>query len=90
MLLFIGILGVSLFVVLIYLAIGALIGWLAGLIMKGEGFGCVGNIGIAIVGSILGGFVFRRILGIEIGSFITSVLGAILLLFIVRLIKGKK
>lgn len=72
------------------LLIGALVGFLAGKIMKGSGFGALGNIVVGIVGSILGGFVFG-LLGIYsgslIGSLIMSVIGACLLLWIVGMIK---
>lgn len=76
---------------LIYtLLIGALAGWLAGQIMKGRGFGLLGNIVVGIVGAILGGYL-SGILGISIsgdlGALITAVLGAIVLLFVVGLIK---
>jgi len=75
---------------LIFLALGAVAGWLAGLIMKGGGFGLVVNIIVGIVGAIIGGWVFSFV-GIAtesvIGSIITAVVGAIILLFIVGLIK---
>ncbi len=83
------ILGIGIFVIFIYLLIGALIGWIAGLLMKGKGFGFFGNIVIAILGSLLGGFV-TKLLGIHLGSFITAVLGAILLLFLINLVSKKK
>jgi len=83
------ILGISLGVVVIYLLIGALIGWIAGLIMKGKGFGFLGNVIIAILGSLLGGFV-TKILGIHLNSFITAVGGSVLLLWIINLLRGKK
>lgn len=75
---------------LIFLAIGALAGWIAGIIMKGRGFGVIGNIIVGVVGAILGGSVFS-FLGLTagglIGSIITATVGAIILLFIIRLIK---
>lgn len=75
---------------IIFLAIGAVSGWLAGTLMKGGGFGLLGNIVIGIVGAVVGGFVFG-LLGIKagglIGSIITATAGAALLLYIVRLIK---
>lgn len=40
---------------IIFLAVGALVGWLAGLIVKGRGFGLIGNVIVGIVGAILGG-----------------------------------
>lgn len=72
------------------LAIGALAGWLAGIIMKGRGFGILGNIVVGIIGSLIGTYLFT-LLGISaggiIGSIITATVGASLLLFIVSLIK---
>jgi len=83
------ILGLSLFIIIAYLLIGALIGWIAGIIMKGKGFGFIGNVLIAIAGSFLGGFVFK-ILHVNLNSFITAILGSILLVFLLNLIRGKK
>jgi len=75
---------------IIFLAIGAAAGWLAGNLMKGGGFGLLGNIVVGIVGAVLGGFVFG-LLGITttglIGSIVTATAGAALLLFIVDMIK---
>ena len=73
-----------------FLVIGAIAGWLAGQFMKGGGFGLLGNIVVGIVGAIVGGFVFG-ILGISagglIGSLVTATVGAVLLLFIISLVK---
>lgn len=75
---------------LYFLIIGALAGWLAGKIMKGRGFGLLGNIVVGIIGGILGGFLFG-LLGIVsgglIGSLVTALVGAIVLLWIVGMIK---
>jgi uncharacterized membrane protein YeaQ/YmgE (transglycosylase-associated protein family) len=75
---------------IIFLAIGAVAGWLAGTLMKGGGFGLLGNIVVGIIGAVVGGFVFG-LLGISagglIGSIITATAGAALLLFVVGLIK---
>lgn len=74
----------------VFLAIGALAGWLAGNIMEGRGFGVIGNIIVGIVGAVLGGFVFS-FLGLTagglIGSITTATVGAIILLFIISLVK---
>lgn len=76
--------------ILIFLAIGALAGWLAGVIMKGGGFGVLGNIVVGIVGAVVGGLVFG-LLGIAaaglVGEIVTATAGAIVLLFVVNLIK---
>jgi uncharacterized membrane protein YeaQ/YmgE (transglycosylase-associated protein family) len=75
---------------IIFLAIGAVAGWLAGKLMKGGGFGLPGNIVVGIVGAVIGGFVFG-LLGITttglIGSIVTATAGAVLLLFVVDVIK---
>ena len=75
---------------IVFLAIGAIAGWLAGNIMKGRGFGAVGNIVVGIVGAFLGGFLFSLV-GIKaggiIGSLITATVGALVLLWVVNLIK---
>ena len=75
---------------IIFLAIGAVAGWLAGTFMKGAGFGLVGNIVVGVVGAVIGGFVFG-LLGIFanglIGSIVTATAGAALLLYIVSLLK---
>ncbi len=76
---------------IIWLAIGAVAGWLAGQIMKGGGFGLVGDIVVGIVGAVIAGYLLPR-LGIAIGggiiaSIINAVIGACLLLFVIRLVK---
>lgn len=81
--------GISLLVVLIYLLVGVFIGWLAGVIMKGKGFGFIGNIIIAIIGSILGGLIFK-ILNIHLNNFITAIIGSIILVFLINLLRGKR
>lgn len=75
----------------IFLVIGAVAGWLAGIIIKGFGFGLIGNIVVGIVGAFVAGFVLPR-LGISIGSgilgaIIHATIGAVLLLFVIKLVK---
>ena len=76
---------------IIWLVIGAVAGWLAGQIMKGGGFGLVGDIVVGIVGSVIAGWLLPRI-GLYIGGgfiaeIINAVIGAVILLFVVRLVK---
>lgn len=76
---------------LIFLLIGAIAGWLAGIVMKGGGFGLIVDIIIGIIGSVIGGWVFG-LMGISagggmLGSIVVATIGAILLLFVVRLFK---
>jgi len=75
------------------LIIGALSGWLAGVIRQGYGFGLWGNIVIGIIGAYLGSWLFDQI-GVRIGSgtvsqIATSVIGALVLLFLIELIRKK-
>jgi uncharacterized membrane protein YeaQ/YmgE (transglycosylase-associated protein family) len=75
---------------IVFLAIGAIAGWLAGNLLKGGGFGLAGNIVVGILGAIVGGFVFRLV-GISagglIGQVITATAGAAVLLFAIDFIK---
>lgn len=75
---------------IVFLVIGILAGWLAGKIMKGSGFGLLGDLVVGVVGAFLGGWIFG-LLGIAayglIGSLITALVGALILLYIIRLIK---
>ncbi len=73
-----------------FLLIGAVSGWLAGIVLKGGGFGLLGNIIVGIIGALIGGFLFG-FLGLSanglLGSIVTATVGAIVLLFGIRLIK---
>ncbi len=77
---------------LIYtLIIGAVIGWLAGVIRKGYGFGLLGNIIVGIIGAFFGTWLFG-VLNISLGGglaavIITGVIGALVLLFLIGLIR---
>ena len=77
---------------LYYLIVGGIAGWLGGQIMKGSGFGIIGNIVVGIIGGIIGGWLFD-VLDISagsglVGSIITAAAGAIVLLWIARMIKS--
>jgi uncharacterized membrane protein YeaQ/YmgE (transglycosylase-associated protein family) len=77
--------------IIIVLIIGAVAGWLAGLIVKGVGFGLIGNIVVGIVGAFIAGWLLPRI-GISIGggivgSIINATIGAVILLFVIGLIR---
>ena len=75
-----------------YLVVGAVSGWLAGEIMRGRGFGCIGNVVIGLVGAVIGGYVFGA-LGWELGTGIvndiaTSLVGAMILLGVANVLGG--
>jgi uncharacterized membrane protein YeaQ/YmgE (transglycosylase-associated protein family) len=73
-----------------FLLIGLTAGWLASQIMKGHSFGLLRNLGVGVIGALLGGFLFRLVglaaVGL-IGSLITATVGAVLLLFMLQKIK---
>lgn len=76
---------------LVWLIVGALAGWIAGELMRGDGFGFLGNVIVGIVGAVLGGWIFSAI-GMDpsygfIGSLVTSVIGAVVLLFLIGLVR---
>ncbi|MES3040818.1 MAG: GlsB/YeaQ/YmgE family stress response membrane protein [Pseudomonadota bacterium] len=70
-----------------FLLIGAIAGWLAGLIMKGGGKGLIGNMVVGVLGSVIGGFLFQSV-GIAAGGLVTALIGAIVLLFVVNQLKS--
>jgi uncharacterized membrane protein YeaQ/YmgE (transglycosylase-associated protein family) len=75
---------------LIFLLIGALAGWLAGVVMKGRGFGVLVNIVVGVLGAFFGGWLLPKLgvsFGGDVGLFITAFIGAVVLLAIIGLIK---
>jgi uncharacterized membrane protein YeaQ/YmgE (transglycosylase-associated protein family) len=76
--------------ILAWIVIGAIAGWLAGVLVKGYGFGLIGNIIVGILGAGIAGILAPR-LGLYTASFggniIASLLGALILLFIVGLVR---
>lgn len=73
-----------------FLIIGLLAGWIAGMIMRGRGFGLLGNLVVGVVGSFFGAFIFV-VLGLIAYTFFASlvmaVVGAVVFLFIINLIR---
>ena len=75
---------------LILLIIGAVAGWLAGVLMKFRSFGLIGNIVVGIIGALIGGIVFS-LFGISagglIGTIFSATVGAVILLSVIKIIK---
>jgi uncharacterized membrane protein YeaQ/YmgE (transglycosylase-associated protein family) len=73
-----------------FLIIGVVAGWLAGKVMRGRGFGLIGDLVVGILGAFVGGFLFK-FLGIAaygfVGSLVTATVGAMILLWLVRLLR---
>jgi uncharacterized membrane protein YeaQ/YmgE (transglycosylase-associated protein family) len=77
--------------IIVWLVVGAIAGWLAGLIVKGGGFGLLGNIVIGIIGAVVAGWLLPY-LGIHLGAgiiaaIIDSAIGGVIVLVIISLIK---
>jgi uncharacterized membrane protein YeaQ/YmgE (transglycosylase-associated protein family) len=74
-----------------FIVVGLVAGWLAGLLVKGGGFGVIGDIVVGVLGALLGGFLFSSmgasLGGGLIGSIVVATIGAVILIFVVRLIK---
>lgn len=82
---------ISLQGLIIILLVGGIAGWLAALVMRGRGLGILGNIVVGILGAFIGGWVLGM-LGVVIGggilgSIINAFIGAVILLFLISLIK---
>ena len=77
---------------LIFLAIGVLAGFLAGRIMKGKGFGLLGDLIVGVIGAFIGVWLFG-LLNISsagiLGLLIAAVIGALILLYVIRLFKRR-
>ena len=77
--------------VIAWLVVGAIAGWLAGLIVKGGGFGLLGNIVIGIIGAVVAGWLLPQ-LGVNLGTgivraIINAVIGGVIVLAVIALIK---
>jgi uncharacterized membrane protein YeaQ/YmgE (transglycosylase-associated protein family) len=77
--------------IIIWIIVGAIAGWLAGMVVKGGGFGLIGDIVVGIVGAVIAGWLLPQI-GIVIGggiiaAIIDAFIGAVILLVILRLVK---
>jgi len=77
--------------IIAWLIVGAIAGWLAGVIVKGAGFGLIGNIVIGIIGAVIAGWLLPQ-LGVRLGTgwvaeIINAAIGGIIVLVILALIK---
>ncbi len=77
--------------IIVWLIVGAIAGWLAGLVVQGGGFGLIGDIIVGIVGAFIAGYLFPT-LGIHLGTgivaaVIDAAIGAIILLLIIKLVR---
>jgi uncharacterized membrane protein YeaQ/YmgE (transglycosylase-associated protein family) len=82
--------------VLAWIVVGLVAGWLAGLVVKGGGFGVIGDIVIGILGALLGGFLAAVVFGtqdvvngINLVSVLVAFIGAVLLVMVIRAVPGR-
>jgi uncharacterized membrane protein YeaQ/YmgE (transglycosylase-associated protein family) len=73
-----------------FAVVGIAAGWIAGVVVKGGGFGVVGDVIVGVLGALVGNYVFRLV-GVSadglVGSIVIAAVGAILLLLFVRLVR---
>ncbi len=81
---------------LAWIVVGLIAGWLAGVVMKGGGYGVVGDIILGIVGALVGGFLASALLGIpspltgiNLSTIIVAIIGAIIVVAIFRVLPGR-
>ena len=79
-----------------WIVVGLIAGWLAGMVMKGGGFGLVGDIIVGILGALIGGFLASTVFGmtdavsgLNVTSIIVAFIGAVILVLILRALPGR-
>ncbi len=81
--------------ILSWLVVGLIAGWLASHLMKGRGYGCLGDTLVGVVGALIGGFLATALFGgdyltgINLTTLLVAIGGAVLLILIVRLLPGR-
>jgi uncharacterized membrane protein YeaQ/YmgE (transglycosylase-associated protein family) len=82
--------------IIAWIVLGLVAGWLAGMIMRGSGYGIIGDIVLGILGAIIGGWLTAAILGrdmvngFNIETLLVAVVGAVILIAISRLFSGRR
>ena len=83
--------------ILAWIVVGLVAGWLASRVMRGGGYGLIGDIIVGIVGAVIGGFLAAALLnmpnpvnGINVTSILVAFLGAVILLAILRAVSGRR
>jgi len=83
--------------ILSWIVVGLIAGWLAGLVVKGGGYGCIGDIVVGVVGGLLGGWLATYFLhmgdpvsGINIQSIVVAFVGAVIFVVALRVITGRR
>lgn len=81
--------------ILSWIIVGLIAGWLAGVIMKGGGYGLIGNVIVGVLGALLGGFLATLLFGADyvtgfnLGTILVALVGAVVLIWLVRILPGR-
>lgn len=83
--------------ILSWIVVGLIAGWAAGLVVKGSGYGCIGDIIVGVIGGLLGGWIASHFFhmgdpmsGINLESILVAFAGAVILIVLLRLISGRR
>lgn len=81
--------------IIAWIVLGLVAGWIAGMVMKGRGYGILGNIVVGILGAVIGGFLGSALLGWDVtgfnlGSVLLAALGAMVLIAVLRALPGRQ
>jgi uncharacterized membrane protein YeaQ/YmgE (transglycosylase-associated protein family) len=81
--------------IIVWVVVGLVAGWLAGQLMKGSGYGIIGDLVLGLVGAFVGGWLFGAIApsaepGGLLGSIVVATIGAVVLIFLARLLGGRR
>jgi len=83
--------------ILAWIVVGLIAGWLASQVMRGGGYGLIGDIIVGVVGAVIGGFLAANLLnmpnavnGINPTSIIVAFVGAVILIVLLRLVSGRR
>ena len=83
--------------ILAWIVVGLIAGWLASQVMRGGGYGLIGDIIVGIVGAVIGGFLAATLLkipnavnGINVTSILVAFIGAVILIAILRMVSGRR
>ena len=83
--------------ILAWLVVGLIAGWLASQVMRGGGYGLIGDIIVGVVGALIGGFLAATLLkipnavnGINVTSILVAFIGAVILIAILRMVSGRR
>ena len=83
--------------ILSWIVVGLIAGWLAGMVMRGGGYGLIGDIVVGVIGGLLGGWIATSLLhlgtevnGINLESILVAFCGAVVLLVLMRLVGGRR